>query len=377
MNAHKLLTLIAAAAVAVVALGPAASVAVAEKPQASPPANAQGSRHARGDNPGRGNGREAQDRNRGNDAQRQDRGRAEGPRNDDRRPGSNGNSHGNGGGVDARGNGNHGGEARGPGSNTYARGNGGGGDARNRQSDGRPPGQRPPESRPPDVRQPAYRQADHRQYSDRQPSYRQADYRRYDQRSYARPPKHKHYTYYDARWNHRHYYPPRGYYYPYAPYGAVRIRHHHYNYYYGGGIWYAPRGVGWVVVAPPIGVFVSLLPTYYSTVWFGGIPYYYANDAYYVYRERERVYEVVQPPSGQATTVSPAATDIFVYPRQGQSQEQTDFDRYECHRWAADETGFDPTRADGGVGADQSNAARDEYLRAMTACLEGRGYSVR
>jgi hypothetical protein len=279
MNAHKLLTLIAAAAVTVVALGPAASVALAEKPQASP----QGSRYARGDNLRRGEGA---------------------------------------------------------------------GDARGRQ-------------------------ADHRQYAEHQPYYRNADDRRYDPRGYAPPPKHKHYTYYDTRWNHRHYYPPRGYYYPYAPYGAVRIRHHHYHYYYGGGVWYAPRGAGWVVVAPPIGVFVSLLPPYYSTVWFGGIPYYYANDVYYVYRERERVYEVVRPPSGPATTVSPATTDIFVYPRQGQSREQTDFDRYECHRWAADETGFDPTRADGGVGADQSNAARNEYLRAMTACLEGRGYSVR
>jgi hypothetical protein len=156
------------------------------------------------------------------------------------------------------------------------------------------------------------------------------------------------------------------------------IHHHRHRYYYGGGIWYGPSGIGWSVIAPPLGVFVSLLPPYYTTVWFGGIPYYYANDAYYLYRERERVYEVVEPPYGaQASTVSPAAEDIYVYPREGQSQAQTDADRYECHRWAVDETGFDPTRTDGGVGADQARAARAEYQRAMTACLEGRGYSVR
>ncbi len=43
---------------------------------------------------------------------------------------------------------------------------------------------------------------------------------------------------------------------------------------------------------------------------------------------------------------SPAwAQDLFVYPSQGQSQEQQSRDRYECHIWAVQQTGFDPTRA--------------------------------
>lgn len=42
---------------------------------------------------------------------------------------------------------------------------------------------------------------------------------------------------------------------------------------------------------------------------------------------------------------SPAwAQDLFVYPSQGQSQEQQSRDRYECHMWAVQQTGFDPTR---------------------------------
>jgi uncharacterized protein YcfJ len=37
---------------------------------------------------------------------------------------------------------------------------------------------------------------------------------------------------------------------------------------------------------------------------------------------------------------------VFVYPANGQSAEQTDRDRYECHVWAVQQTGVDPSRAD-------------------------------
>lgn len=38
------------------------------------------------------------------------------------------------------------------------------------------------------------------------------------------------------------------------------------------------------------------------------------------------------------------AQDIFVYPAQGQTQAQLDKDKYECHTWAVQQTGFDPSR---------------------------------
>ncbi|HEX4150995.1 MAG TPA: hypothetical protein VHY75_02165 [Steroidobacteraceae bacterium] len=37
---------------------------------------------------------------------------------------------------------------------------------------------------------------------------------------------------------------------------------------------------------------------------------------------------------------------IFVYPNNGQSAEQADRDRYECHVWAVQQTGVDPSRPD-------------------------------
>jgi hypothetical protein len=200
-------------------------------------------------------------------------------------------------------------------------------------------------------------------------------YTRLPERHVAPSVRHAHY---DTRWHHYRNYPPRGYVAPALPRNVVVVNHYHQRYWYGGGIWYAAYGPRYVVVAPPIGVFVPLLPYFYTTLWFGGTPYYYANDAYYLWRAPRRAYEVVTPPAAmQASRVLPPPEDIFVYPREGQSPEQGDFDRYECHRWASDQTGFDPTRPERGVPYEQAGAARAEYLRAMTACLEARGYSVR
>ena len=36
------------------------------------------------------------------------------------------------------------------------------------------------------------------------------------------------------------------------------------------------------------------------------------------------------------------AQDLFIYPTKGQSKEQIEKDKYECYRWAKDQTGFDP-----------------------------------
>jgi hypothetical protein len=182
---------------------------------------------------------------------------------------------------------------------------------------------------------------------------------------------------FDTRYQHNHYYPARGYAIAEAPRG-IAIDHGRSRYYYSGGVWYRPYGPRWVVVGPPFGVFVPFLPPFYTTVWWAGVPYYYANDTYYVWRDPARGYEVVPPPDDrQVSTAAPPSDDVFVYPKSGQSEEQTSRDRYECHRWAADQTGFDPTQPGGGAAPGQRSGDRQEYFRAMTACLEGRGYSVR
>jgi hypothetical protein len=49
-------------------------------------------------------------------------------------------------------------------------------------------------------------------------------------------------------------------------------------FYYHAGVWYRPSGPAFVVVTPPIGIVVSILPPAYATIYAGGVPYYYAND---------------------------------------------------------------------------------------------------
>ncbi len=171
----------------------------------------------------------------------------------------------------------------------------------------------------------------------------------------------------------QHAFPARGSMVGSLPRGGVSINHLDHRYWYHGGSWYSHYGRGWSVVAPPFGIYVPFLPGFYSTLWFGGMPYYYANDVYYAWREPQRAYEVVEPPAGAAT---PVPDDIYMYPRNGQSEQQQGTDRYECHRWAADQTHFDPTHVQQGEAGDLG-VRRAEYFRAMGACLEGRGYSVK
>src|SRR6202451_4562476 len=55
---------------------------------------------------------------------------------------------------------------------------------------------------------------------------------------------------------------------------------------------------------------------------------------------------VTAPPPRTVAVPAPPPQKVFVYPNNGQSPEQTDRDRYECHVWAVQETGVDPSRAD-------------------------------
>lgn len=185
---------------------------------------------------------------------------------------------------------------------------------------------------------------------------------------------------YDGRYNHGRSYPARGYVYGSLPRGYVNVHYHGSPYYYRGGTWYRPYGPRFVVVAPPIGIGVGFLPPFYTTVWFGGVPYYYADQTYYMWRPERREYVVTQPPAGQPSRVgdaSASSADVFVYPKNGQSEAQQSTDRYECHAWAVQQSGFDPTRPSGGVAESDIEARRADYRRAEGACLEGRGYSVK
>ncbi len=150
--------------------------------------------------------------------------------------------------------------------------------------------------------------------------------------------------------------------------------------YYGGYGWrggYWGGGWGWGGLG--LGLYFASLPLYYSTLWWDGIPYYYADNNYYVYDNTARQYETVAPPQGlqdqQAASQEPVGTDLIAYPKNGQSTEQQAKDKYECHAWAVTQSGFDPTQ--GASAASAAPGKRTDYMRAQAACLDGRGYSVK
>jgi hypothetical protein len=160
--------------------------------------------------------------------------------------------------------------------------------------------------------------------------------------------------------------------------GYREVRWRGERWYFDGRAWYRPRAGGWIIATPPPGFTVSFLPDAYATLWVGGVPYYVSDDVYYRWRPTTRDYVVVAPPSGLPTPPPTASSaDVYAYPMNGQDDATQDRDRYECHRWAVERSGFDPTEPNGGVSPADAPTRRSAYARADSACLSARGYSVR
>jgi hypothetical protein len=127
--------------------------------------------------------------------------------------------------------------------------------------------------------------AQHRGYS----SHGQRDDDRWDDRDYDR-----HYD--DRRGWDSNYYPRRGHVVHHLPPRHRVIHHHGHRYFYGGGAWFRPYGSRYVVVDPPVGLVVSFLPQFSTTLHVGGVPYYRAGPVYYVWNPRARGYVVTDRP---------------------------------------------------------------------------------
>jgi hypothetical protein len=181
----------------------------------------------------------------------------------------------------------------------------------------------------------------------------------------------------DSRHRHNRYYPRRGEVIQVLPRGYRTIPYRSDRYYFYSGIWYRPYQNRFIVSLPPVGMTLSYLPEYYTTIWVGGLPYYYADGVYYRWLPRDRVYVVTEAPKDTEIVEQPEIPDqLFVYPKAGQSEQVQADDRYECHRWSADQTGFDPTLPNGNVPENLYDSKKADYQRAMKACLEARDYSV-
>jgi len=67
-------------------------------------------------------------------------------------------------------------------------------------------------------------------------------------------------------------------------------------YYFHAGLYYNFIGGRYVVVAPPRGIRVNVLPSNHFYFQFGGIPFYYLEGGYYT--KKGKAYEVTPPPVG-------------------------------------------------------------------------------
>jgi hypothetical protein len=65
----------------------------------------------------------------------------------------------------------------------------------------------------------------------------------------------------------------------------------------------------------------------------------------------------------------------MLYPKNGQTPEQQERDRYECYHFASAQTGFDPMHAGSVTTANAGKEA--DYERAQSACFDAKGYATR
>jgi hypothetical protein len=100
----------------------------------------------------------------------------------------------------------------------------------------------------------------------------------------------------------------------------------------------------------------------FFTFSIGAWPWYWASPVYYPVMPSGQVAMSPPPPVAYAPAETLAPAPV-AYPRNAQSPQQTEADWQDCSRWATTQPS---AMADAGV-----------FQRAVTGCMDARGYSVR
>lgn len=95
--------------------------------------------------------------------------------------------------------------------------------------------------------------------------------------------------------------------------------------------------------------------------------------------------------SGPSVQRALAQLDLSVFQKEGASEEEQSKDRYECHRFAVQVTGFDPAvrppdvsppmrpKDEAELKAHQAVERRKQQMKyndALSQCMKGRGYTI-
>lgn len=153
------------------------------------------------------------------------------------------------------------------------------------------------------------------------------------------------------------------------PKGHHKVTHRGKSYFYSAGRFYRHNKGAYVSIVAPLGAIVPVLPNGYISFGIGSRRHFYFEGTYY--RQAQDGYVVVEKPTEAEDELAYGSDKLMIYPAAGQTDEQRDRDRYECHAWSSDEAHFDPS--DG----DSDPMLRADYDRAMEACMLARDYVVR
>ncbi|SDG03700.1 hypothetical protein SAMN05421825_2501 [Epilithonimonas hungarica] len=82
------------------------------------------------------------------------------------------------------------------------------------------------------------------------------------------------------------------------------------SYRYANGYYYKPHRSGYVVVTPPVGLRVRVLPVGYTNVVIGGRTYFYFGGVYYI-QEQPNSYKIVEIPKEAYLIALPAGVETI------------------------------------------------------------------
>ena len=117
---------------------------------------------------------------------------------------------------------------------------------------------------------------------------------------------------------------------------------------------------------------MAYLPDYAREVWIGSALFFLAAGAYYSYEASTQQYVVVEPPAASPPPQAGNDYNVLAYPVRGQSPQQINQDRYDCYRWAVQQSGFDPAA----MTYPPAPEVVQTYRQAQGGCLSSRGYQV-
>ncbi|ART62063.1 hypothetical protein [Kushneria marisflavi] len=113
------------------------------------------------------------------------------------------------------------------------------------------------------------------------------------------------------------------------------------------------------------------LPDDARPIWIGEQRYQVSRGSWFVASESDGRYT----PTPTPREVQMSGMDLFdvvAYPMQDQTLRLQQHDHGQCHRWAIDQSGFNPTT----TLEPPSRLQAGTYRRALAACLVGHRYSV-